>query len=150
MAGISVGRSRTSVNLDDNWGEGDIKNTTGSLYGSYFTKHAYIEGDFSYGKNKYNNYRYLTIGSIQRRADSDHDGDIFSAYLGGGYLFNVNKWTIGPFGSLIYVNLNEEGFTETGAYGLNLTVDRRKTDSLISKWSPRFTGIQDQLGRTDP
>ncbi len=141
MAGISVGRSRTSVNLDDNWGEGDIKNTTGSLYGSYFTKNAYVEGDFSYGKNKYSNYRYLTIGSIQRRADSDHDGDVFSAYLGGGYLFNVNKWTIGPFGSLIYVNLNEEGFTETGAYGLNLTVDRRKTDSLISELGLRASRV---------
>ena len=133
MVGVSLGHSNTSVDLDDHRGKGDIKNTTGSLYGSYFTDNAYVEGAISYGRNKYSNYRNLTIGSINRRADSDHHGDVYSAYLGGGYLFNVNKWTIGPFGSLKYVYLNEEGFTETGADSLNLRVDRRKTDSLVSE-----------------
>jgi outer membrane autotransporter protein len=45
----------------------------------------------------------------------------------------VNKWIIGPFGSLKYAYLNEDGFTETGAGSLNLKVDRRKTDSLVSE-----------------
>ncbi|HVN96639.1 MAG TPA: autotransporter outer membrane beta-barrel domain-containing protein, partial [Syntrophorhabdaceae bacterium] len=133
MAGISLAHSRTSVRLDEHMGETDINGVIASLYGTYFTTHAYAEGALSYGRNAYNNYRYLSIGSMQRTARSDHNGDVYSAYLGGGYVFDVNKWAIGPFGSLKYVYLNEEGFTEIGADSLNLTVSRSKTDSLVSE-----------------
>ncbi len=133
MAGVSFGYSGTDVNLDLHQGNGYIMNLSGSLYGSYFTENGYVEGAISYGRNQYSNHRFLTIGALQSEADSDHDGDLFSAYLGGGYYFHANGWRVGPFASLRYIYLNEEGFTETGADSLDLTVDRRATDSLVSE-----------------
>ena len=133
IAGVSLGYSRTDVDLDHNEGNGNIKNLTGSLYGSYYTKNAYIEGALSYGKNWYDNHRNILIGSIERKADSDHDGDAFSAYLGGGYYFDLKDWALGPFASLRYVYLDEESFREKGADSLNLSVASRKTGSLVSE-----------------
>jgi uncharacterized protein with beta-barrel porin domain len=151
MVGLSLGYSRTDVDLDRQQGDGYINSLIGSLYGSYFNRNVYIQGALSYGRNWYHNHRLLTIGPIQRKAYSDHDGDLFSAYLGGGYYFNLKDWTIGPFGSLRYGYLNEEGFTEKGADSLNLKVDPHKTDSLVSELGLRVArAFKTQYGNLIP
>jgi outer membrane autotransporter protein len=141
IAGLSLGYSQTDVDLDHHQGDGSIKTVTGSLYGSYFTRNAYVEGAVSYGRNWYNNDRLITIGSLQQEASSDHDGNYFSAYLGGGYAFNLKDWAIGPFVSLRYIYLSEESFRERGADSLGLSVDHRNTDSLISELGLRLARI---------
>ena len=131
--GAGFGYSFSDIDLGDNQGAGDIDSVFGSLYGSYYTERAYIETILSYGRQSYDNARNVLIGSIQRQAFSDHDGDLFSAYLGGGYYFPVRDWRWGPFGSLQYTYLDEDGFQETGAGSLNLVVPSRSTDNLISR-----------------
>ncbi|HVP78515.1 MAG TPA: autotransporter outer membrane beta-barrel domain-containing protein [Thermodesulfobacteriota bacterium] len=142
-AGLSLGYSRTDVDLDHHQGDGTIKTFAGSLYGSYFTKNAFLEGAVSYGRNWYDNDRLITIGPILRKASSDHEGDLFSAYLGGGYAFDVKNWAIGPFVSLRYIYLSEESFQEKGADGLNLSVGHRNTDSLTSELGLRLARVFD-------
>ena len=141
IAGLSLGYSRADVDLDHHQGDGLIQTFAGSLYGSYFTKSAYVEGAVSYGRNWYDNDRLITIGSLQRKASSDHDGDLFSAYLGGGYAFNVKEWAIGPFASLRYIRLSEQSFREKGADSLDLSVDHRSTDSLRSELGLRLARV---------
>jgi outer membrane lipase/esterase len=131
--GAGFGYSFSDIDLGDSQGAGDIDSVFGSLYGSYFTERAYVESVLSYGRQSYDNMRNLVIGSIQRQAFSEHDGDLFSAYLGGGYYFPVRDWRWGPFGSLQYTYLEEDGFQETGAGSLNLMVGNRSTDNLISR-----------------
>jgi uncharacterized protein YhjY with autotransporter beta-barrel domain len=151
MAGLSLGYSRTDIDLDRYQGNGDINSLFGSLYGSYFSKNAYIEGVLSYGKNWYHNNRLIVIGPIQREAYSSHHGDAFSAYIGGGYHFDLKDWALGPFASLRYIYLDEESFRETGADSLNLWVDHRKTDSLISELGLRVARIfKSKYGRLIP
>jgi outer membrane autotransporter protein len=140
-AGLSLGYSRTDVDLDHHQGDGSIKTFTGSLYGSYFTRNAFVEGAVSYGRNWYDNNRLIAIGPILRKASSDHDGNLFSAYLGGGYGFDIRDWMIGPFASLRYIYLSEESFRERGADSLNLTVDHRNTNSLTSELGLRLARI---------
>jgi uncharacterized protein YhjY with autotransporter beta-barrel domain len=131
--GAGFGYSFSDIDLGDNQGAGDIDSLFGSLYGSYFLERAYIETILSYGRQSYDNARNVVIGSIQRTAFSEHDGDLFSAYLGGGYYFPVRDWRWGPFGSLQYTYLDEDGFQETGAGSLNMVVPNRSTDGLISR-----------------
>ncbi len=141
MAGVSVGYSRADVDLDRHQGSGDIKSLFGSIYGSYFNKNLYIDGALSYGRNWYDNHRLVTIGPIQRKAYSDHEGDLFAAYFGGGYYFDIKKWLIGPFASLQYVYLDEGSFKEKGADSLNLRVDDRQTGSLVSELGVRLARV---------
>jgi len=114
-------------------GDGSVKDVIGSLYGSYYWGNAYLEGVFSYGGERYHNHRHLSIGSIQRDALSSHNGDIYSVYLDAGYNVKAGNFDVVSFASLFYAHLDEDGFAESGADSLNLTVDRRRTDSLISE-----------------
>jgi uncharacterized protein with beta-barrel porin domain len=141
MAGVSLGYSRSDIDLDHDQGSGYIKSLYGSIYGSYFYKNLYIDGILSYGKNWYNNHRLITIDTDYRKAYSEHDGDLFSAYLQGGYYFDIKKWLIGPFASLQYVYLDEESFDEKGAGGVSLNIDGRKTDSLVSQLGVRLARV---------
>jgi outer membrane autotransporter protein len=139
-AGLSVGYSNTDVDLAENQGGGRIQGVFPSLYASYFTKTAYLEGALSYGHNWYTNERRLVIGGIQRTAQSEHEGNAFAAYLGAGYAYPLGDWAVGPVGALQYVYLKEEGFQETGADSLNLSVASRGTNSLVSELGVRVTG----------
>ena len=141
MAGLSLGYSRSDIDLDRNQGSGIVKSLFGSLYGSYFDKHLYIDAILSYGRNWYDNSRIITIGGISRRATSEHDAHLFSTYLGGGYYFDFNPWSVGPYGSLQYIRLDEESFEEKGAGGISLRVDDRQTDSLTSELGLRMVRL---------
>ena len=141
MAGVNVGYSRADIDLNSHQGSGYIKSLLGSIYGSYFNKNLYIDGSLSYGRNWYDNHRLVAIGPIQRKAYSDHDGDLFSAYLGAGYTFDIKRWLIGPFGTLQYTYLDEESFREKGAGGVSLRIDDRQTDSLVSELGIRLARV---------
>jgi outer membrane autotransporter protein len=141
MAGVSVGYSRTDIDLNRNQGSGTIKSLFGSIYASYFNKNLYVDGALSYGRNWYDNHRLIKIGSFQRETDSDHDGDLFSAYLGAGYYFDIKKWLIGPFASLQYIYLDEESYREKGAGSVSLNIDDRQTDSLVSELGVRLARV---------
>ncbi|MEA5115557.1 MAG: autotransporter outer membrane beta-barrel domain-containing protein [Geobacteraceae bacterium] len=137
MLGISMGTSRAAIDFDENMGDGSVKDVTGSLYGSYLLGDAYIEGVLSYGRERFQNHRRLSIGSMQRDALSSHSGDAYSVYLGAGYDYKVGNSAIIPFVAIRYAHLDEEGFSESGAGSLDLTLDRRRTDSLVSELGVR-------------
>jgi outer membrane autotransporter protein len=141
MGGLSLGYSRSDIDLNRDQGDGAVKSFFGSLYGSYFDRNLYIDAILSYGRNWYDNSRLIRIGGILREARSDHDAHLFSGYLGGGYYFDFNPWAFGPYGSLQYIYLDEESFDEKGAGGISLRVDDRQTDALVSELGVRLVRL---------
>jgi len=133
LLGVSLGLSSADIDFEDNLGDSNVDASIGSLYGSWFTGRYYLDASISYGYQEYDNTRNVTIGAIERTATSDHDGSIFSGYLEGGYNFSFGRWMLGPFAALNYLYLDEDGFTESGAGSLNLSVDDRQTDALLSQ-----------------
>jgi len=133
IVGVSAGPSRAEIDLNHNRGDGNIRSLVGSLYGSYYRKNLYVDGVLSYGRSDYDNDRLITIGSLQRNVHSTHDGDLFSAFLGTGYTFDVHKWLAGPIFSLQYTYLDEESFREQGADSVSLIMNRRETDAMVSE-----------------
>ncbi len=133
LFGISLGASSADIDFKNSMGDSNIDAYIGSLYGSWFTRRYYLDASLSYGYQEYDNSRKITIGAIHRTATSDHDGSIFSSYLEGGYNFSFNRWMLGPFGTLNYLYLDEDGFTESGAGSLNLKVDNRQTKAMFSQ-----------------
>ncbi|MEJ2182617.1 MAG: autotransporter outer membrane beta-barrel domain-containing protein [Nitrospirota bacterium] len=132
IAGVSLAASFADIDLHNDMGRGDIDSIFGSIYGTYFSKKGYIEGVLSYGGQDYSNSRDIVIGPLASTASSKHDGDVFSAFGGGGYNFILDSMVLQPFASLQYVLIDEDAFLETGAGALNLSVGARKTDSLVS------------------
>jgi uncharacterized protein with beta-barrel porin domain len=135
--GAGFGWSDTQVDLDDNWGNGSIGSKVASLYGTWFTRNAYLEGAVSYGWHDFSNSRYVLIDTFERIAQSSHSGNSVAGFLGGGYRFPVGEWGIAPYALLQYVHLDEDGFQETGADNASLTVGSRSSDSLVSELGVR-------------
>jgi subtilase-type serine protease len=133
LLGISLGISRADIDFENNMGEGGIDAFIGSLYGSWFTGRYYLDASLSYGTQEYDNIRNITFGGIDRTGASDHDGTLFSGYLEGGYNLSLGPWMLGPFATLNYLYLDEDGFTESGAGSLNLIVDDCRTGAVLSQ-----------------
>jgi hypothetical protein len=91
VVGANFGYSYSHIDLKDSFGSGVINSLYGSLYGTYFIERAYLEGILSYGNHGYKNNRKISIGDIQRQAESDHDGNAFSVFAETGYKFNLQK-----------------------------------------------------------
>lgn len=96
IAGLSIGYADTKIDLDRDSGDGNIESLVGSIYGTYFNKHTYVETVLSYGDQNYDNNRNIAIGPLLRTAHSEHDGNVFSAYGAGGYSFQSKEWIIRP------------------------------------------------------
>jgi len=141
IIGVSGGYSYTDIDLDSNNGSGTINSNFASLYGSYFTKEMYLETSLAYSWQRFSNNRNVVVGSLQNTAHSDHDGNAFAASLEGGYNFDLGKLLVQPIAALQYINLEEDGFTETGAGSVNLIIDDRSTESLTSDLGLRFAKV---------
>jgi outer membrane autotransporter protein len=132
LAGLSYGQSSADIDMDNDRGEGDIESYFGSLYGSYFTDAMYVDTTLSYGRQCYQNVRSVEIGELVGAAHSEHDGDVYSAYVETGWNLSLGKWTLQPFAALRYTLVEEESYAESGAEGINLRVEERTTDALVS------------------
>lgn len=151
VGGLNAGYSYTDVDVDSGRGSADIQAIQGSLYGTWFTKQGYVEGSLSYARQQYDNRRNVVVGPLSATTSSDHDANVFGTQLGGGYRFDVGGFGLRPFGVLSYLLLDEEGFTESGAGGANLSVKSRTTNSLVSELGLRVArGFEPEAGTFVP
>lgn len=141
LVGFGFGYANTNIDLDKNQGDGEINSYYGSLYGSFFNEKGYFDGILSYGRQDYNSRRRIVVGSIQQTAHSDHDGVSFSAMVEGGLNVDHHSWVFQPFTNLQYLYLNEDGFTEKGAGGLNQKIESRETNVLLSELGLRISKV---------
>jgi outer membrane autotransporter protein len=134
IAGISLGYAYTQVNYDDAGGSrGKVQSFSAGVYGAWFGPRWFIEASLSYASNSFDMDRIIKFGGVNRMASSDYKGFAVTAQLGGGYDFPLGRsWTVGPVLSLEAVYQENEGFSETGAGALNLTVGQRTATSVRS------------------
>jgi uncharacterized protein YhjY with autotransporter beta-barrel domain len=138
VVGANFGYGYTNLDQDNSFASGNINSLYGSLYGTYFGERAYLEGVLSYGHHKYNNQRLISIGPLQRVAESDHTGNSFFLFMEGGYTWPVQNWNLQPYASVFYTYLDEGSFQESGARGLDMQVDARQTNSVVSEMGLRL------------
>jgi len=138
IAGVAATQSHGALSFENEYSRGRSEGAFTTAYATYFTDHAELEGMFSYGRDSYTNARRIALGSLDRRASSEHDSDIFSAMIEGRYHFNWENLKIEPFVAMQYSRLNVDGFRERGAGDLDLLVDPRSIDALASQVGFRF------------
>lgn len=129
--GFAAGRSRTEVERDHGFGQGE--STFATVYGTWLTRKAHVEAVVSRSSNRYEGVRVMSLGDENRVAVSAHDGVGLSADVEARYTYELAVLDVEPFGSLHYGRLFEEGYTESGAGSLNLIVQERQTESLKSE-----------------
>jgi outer membrane autotransporter protein len=107
---------------------------TGSIYSSYYIDNFYLDGVFSYTKRDYDMDRNIVISAqnIKRQATAETESDQYSASLALGYNWHSHGFDLNPYAEVDYSRLNIDSYSERGAQGLNLNVDKQKIDSLES------------------
>lgn len=149
-AGIALGYTRTDVDVDTS--SADIDAWHVGVYGGVENGPFAVSGALSYAWQDYGFSRFVPfIGGGGTTAAGEADGNLFAASLEASYDIAAPmgiRQDIGlrfaPTVSLDYVRASRDGFTETGAGVLDMTVD---SDDISRTWlgagiamSARFVG----------
>jgi autotransporter-associated beta strand protein len=119
-AGALFGYGHTDADLDDLGSTATVDTYSPGIYASYVDGGWYGNGLFSYGYNSYTEDRNIQIGTLNGINHGAPQGSQFVGDLTGGYDFKEGAWTIGPVGSVQYVNLGINSFQEQGPTALNI------------------------------
>ncbi len=133
VVGVGGAYMHTWMNFDGSAGDGEIDSFRVGPYVSYFEDDFYIDAMLGFGYHLNKTERDVNFGGINRTAKADYDAYDFSAYLGTGYDFDLQHWTLTPTASLQYTNLHAQSFRESGAGAAGLDVDAYSQDSLVSR-----------------
>ena len=131
LAGLSFSYSESDLAFDKLDDTGEAQKWETALYSAWMSENWNIDFMAAYARNDYDTKRHITFGSIDRIAEGSFDGNGYSAYLEGSYLFGLKKIVLQPMISFQLVRMNYDGYTETGAGALNLKVRDRDETSMI-------------------
>jgi outer membrane autotransporter protein len=141
----------TDATLDHIGSSTTVDSYSPGVYASYVDQSGwYGNALFSYGYNSYTEDRNIQIGALNGTNHGAPEGSQYVGNLTGGYEFKEGNWKIGPIGSLQYVNLGINSFTEQGPTALN--VQAQSVESLRSQlgFETRYAGhVQGWFGSFD-
>ncbi len=133
--GASGGYAYGRVNSKVNNGRTAINSGQGTLYGEYQNEARtyFIDMAGSFAWNWYDGKRDVVVGTINRTAFAEYEGQQYDTYLGGGYNFDLgNNFTFTPLASLQWDHLHLNSYTETGAGSMNLSQKAQSFNLLQS------------------
>jgi len=109
----------TDADFDDSAGDADSDAYSGSLFGTYyFSDQFYVDAIGTYGSIDYDMKRKIrySIPSqnefVNTTAEGNPDGDIRSFFLGAGYNFFWNEFTVTPYLGAEYIKLEVDAYRE--------------------------------------
>jgi outer membrane autotransporter protein len=134
VAGLLFNYSYTTASTDSFGSTATTDTIGGGLYSGYRNGGFYGNGLLTYAKNNYDTTRNIVLTNFARTALGKTDSDQYGINIDGGYDHHLNdNLTFGPLAGLQYVNLNVNGFNETGAGAANLAVSSQEVNSLRSR-----------------
>jgi outer membrane autotransporter protein len=137
VAGLALGYASAEADFASRGGNQDSTGYSGSLYGSWYGDAGYIDTILSYGQVDYDSVRNIEIASLDIRdtALGETDGTQWAIGLGAGYDLGTGALRFGPTGSMSYIRVDVDGFTErtTGSSGLAMRFTDQTGESLMVK-----------------
>lgn len=126
--GFALGAGNTDLNWSQGGYDGDQRALSSGLYASADFGSLYLDASVSYTRLYNTATRAVSFTAMDTIASSSFDSQTWLGRLGGGYDFRAGGWLLGPAALLSYMKLSEDGFRESGADYLSLTVDDRDSD----------------------
>ena len=122
LVGLAGGYSNTYTLLDERNDRSTIDAGHLAVYFQREFETRYLNGMAAYGYNAYDSLRHVDIGSLTRTAEAAYGGNSFSFYTEVGQNVRGRFLHLQPYAALEYIQLHQNGFTETGADSVNLSV----------------------------
>ncbi|GGF45817.1 exported lipase [Aliidongia dinghuensis] len=138
VAGGLFGYGTTKGDLHGSMGEADLDSYQGALYATYFQGGFYgtLGGTYvgdSWGKLNRNTF---VVGEV---AAATSQGRTAGLKFETGYVFDVGGVHLGPVGEVRYANIRIDGYSESGADGMNQQVDHQNFDTLVGAFGGQLS-----------
>ncbi len=133
LLGIGGGYDKEHIKWKHHRGRGNINSGHLGIYGNWIQAHYYVEAAAVGGINAYDASRFINFPTVDRTAKHDSKGYDFTGHLAGGYAFEHCDYEFGPFASVDYLYLRQNGFKEKGALSLDLDVHAKNSNMLRSE-----------------
>ncbi|MGX1309146.1 subtilase-type serine protease [Amorphus suaedae] len=113
--GAAGGYSQSNSDIDSLASSADVNSALIALYAGTSAGPVNLRFGASYAFNQIETSRSLAFRGHSGQADASYDGGTAQVFAEAGYGFAMQQVALEPFVGLSYVNVNTDGFTETGA-----------------------------------
>jgi outer membrane lipase/esterase len=139
--GLAAGYGWGETDLTGSAGNAEMRSAMVGAYGSYGIGGWYLDADAGISFDDYRDIRRSTGFAPRPVAEADTDGR--SWWVGGrtGYDLALGPVVLGPFAGLRYASTTIDGYTESGAGPLALTVEEQEASSLVGSLGARIGGL---------
>ncbi|MBI4804650.1 MAG: autotransporter domain-containing protein [Desulfovibrio sp.] len=130
---------------------GRAETTSLGIFASRFSRNWFVEGSARFGLDFYQTRRTVSVPAASFKASSNWSGWNFFANLGAGYEWHLGKWALGPVGSLDFARIAQNGWSESGADSIGLTIRPRADISMQTALGVRVARlVNSSWGRLTP
>jgi uncharacterized protein with beta-barrel porin domain len=138
---LGAALSYTYARADINFDLGDVVSHSAgvSVYGTYYVRDFYVDTHLGFEWNEYTTRRRIVYATVDRTAKGTPSGQQYTANLGTGYDVRLGATTLTPYARGEYVHIDIDSFTETGAAGLDLFIDKQAINSFQTALGGRVT-----------
>ena len=147
---IGVGGVWNTNNL--NWalnrGHAYSESAYGALYSDLAFDNFYLGLSAYAGLDWYHTARGIHFSTIDRQADAHYKGVDTGAQLTAAYIFGAPVCLLYPYGTVDYLYLANESYTESGAQSLDLNVSKYTSSTLRSEAGIGFQFIDKNCNET--
>ena len=131
--GFGAGYANTTIDENNAAGRTEIDSFQIMSYLHYQPGTWFVQGALTAGVDKYEGSRQIQFTGVNRTAESDYDGQQYSAKLTAGKHFYLNNQvTVTPHASLQVAHTRVDSYTESGAGSVNLRVDSQNYNYVQS------------------
>jgi len=138
LVGVAYSFSHTDVDTKESKNGTKVKGHQATFYGThgfdrgiFGTDGVFVDGQLSYAYNDYSGTRYIEVGAVTRKADSEFDGSQISTKFDLGKTVNfTDKLRFTPTAGVSYTHVAVDKFTETGAGDSSLSLKKQDYDIL--------------------
>jgi outer membrane lipase/esterase len=127
--GVVAAYDTGDADLDRGWGTVDYSSVRIGAVAGYDDGALFGNAGVAYGFDSYELERRTYVPQL--RAEADPDGNSLSVFGRAGYRFAVDAVTFGPVLGLRYSRVEIDRYSESGAPGLDMTVEGQTAEALI-------------------
>ena len=139
--GAGVGYGRADADLDNDLGDVEASSWLVNLHAAARSGRVFGLAAIGASIDNYGDIDRATGNALLPTASGDSDGhSLFLSAMGGVDVPLSGEWTLTPQAGIDWVHSRIDGYTETGAGPLNLTVDDQTLNSVRGKALLRLAG----------
>ncbi len=138
VLGGALGFASTDSDFDNSAGELDNRTNSVSFYGNFIPlENTYLDWIVTAGRHDFESVRNLS--SLSVRTEGDTTGDEIALSLSGGANFNRGSMLLNAYGRLERIEIDIDGYRETGGGGLALQYEDQTVKSLTAALGARLS-----------